>query len=287
MKKTIILALLLLSIIFYVFGCHYSVRCDANSCLGICLRKDKHPKTEEGPKESQRLCADCLRSGSVDVCPHLEGEAPARQPRETTCAETSRTSRTTTTRTTTTTTTSTTTSSTTTPCTTVKVTKPPPATSKKTTPTTTLPTTVAPTTTAPPVTTTKAAVEGSFYNNYEEEVVRLVNLERAKENLPALCLDASLRSSARIRAKEIIGCWGHDRPNGSKFHTVIQLAYSLASENIAAGPATPDRVVSCWMNSTGHRANIMNPDVRRIGVGCYYDSTTDYKIYWVQLFTGP
>ena len=153
-----------------------------------------------------------------------------------------------------------------------------------------------PTTTNKPKTTTKASsqatttqakVQGSYYENYEAEVIRLVNAERAREGLAPLRLDSSLRSSARLRAKEIVACWGHTRPNGQRFCTAITSSYCKAAENIAAGQSTPERVVKSWMNSASHRANIMNPSLKLIGVGCYYDTSTPYKIYWAQHFITP
>lgn len=135
--------------------------------------------------------------------------------------------------------------------------------------------------------TTQAKVQGSFYENYEAEVIRLVNEERAKEGLAPLRLDSSLKSSARLRAKEIVACWGHTRPNGQRFCTAIKASYCKAAENIAAGQSTPERVVKSWMSSASHRANIMNPSLKLIGVGCYYDTSTPYKIYWAQHFITP
>lgn len=135
--------------------------------------------------------------------------------------------------------------------------------------------------------TTTAQAKGSYYENYEAEVVRLVNRERAKEGLAPLKMDASLRASARLRAKEIVNCWGHTRPNGSRFCTAIKLSYSKAGENIAAGQATADKVVQSWLDSPSHRANIMNPQFKLIGVGCYYNTETPYKIYWSQIFLAP
>lgn len=163
------------------------------------------------------------------------------------------------------------------------------STSKKATTTskaspTTLPSSLETTTTSQKTT---AKVQGTYYQNYEEEVVRLVNVERAKEGLSPLRMDSSLRSSARLRAKEISDCWGHTRPKGQRFCTAIKLSYHKAAENIAAGQQTPEGVVRGWMGSDSHRANIMNPNFKLIGVGCYYDSGTSYKIYWSQLFIAP
>lgn len=127
----------------------------------------------------------------------------------------------------------------------------------------------------------------NFKASYEEQVVELVNIERSKELLPPLTLNASLRASARLRSQEIIDVWGHTRPDGSAFYTSVTIAYCKVGENIAAGCTTPARVVQMWMGSPGHRANIMNPYYTMIGVGCYYDSAQPYRIYWAQIFATP
>ncbi len=169
----------------------------------------------------------------------------------------------------------------------LKTTQKPSATTVKTTPKketqTTTTTSTATTTTA----TTTAAPVQHFRDDYEQRVVELVNKERAKENLPPLQMSASLQESARVRAKEVVKSWGHDRPDGKSFSSVIKLSYCIACENLAAGQRTPEAVVKGWMNSPGHAKNIMNPKLTHIGVGCYYDSSSKYKYYWGQLFIAP
>lgn len=115
-------------------------------------------------------------------------------------------------------------------------------------------------------------------------VVELANEERAKEGLPALQTDEKLSNAAQIRAGEMIDLFSHTRPNGDEFHSVLKevkvdLAYTYAGENIAAGATTPEAVMSMWMNSPGHRSNILNKTFAYIGVG-YTDG------YWVQIFVG-
>ncbi len=120
---------------------------------------------------------------------------------------------------------------------------------------------------------------------YAAEVVRLVNEERAKEGLAALKTDAAVQSAAQIRAKETVTLFSHTRPDGSSCFTALQSAgakYSTAGENIAYGQKTPAEVVNAWMNSEGHRANIMNSSFTTIGVGCYKSGNT---YYWSQFFT--
>ncbi len=122
------------------------------------------------------------------------------------------------------------------------------------------------------------------------EVVRLVNVERAKEGLPALGTFDSLTKAAEIRAPETAKLFSHDRPDGSSCFTALDAtgaskgAYT-SGENIAAGSSTAADVVEQWMNSPGHRANILNKDFTHIGVG-YCKSSSGYGHYWVQMFVG-
>ncbi len=122
-------------------------------------------------------------------------------------------------------------------------------------------------------------------SQFAAEVVRLVNIERSKEGLSALKSDSTVQSAAQVRAKEIVSSFSHTRPDGSQCFTALQEAgvnYSGAGENIAYGQKTPQEVVTAWMNSPGHRANIMNGSFTTIGVGCYKSGNT---YYWSQFFT--
>lgn len=121
--------------------------------------------------------------------------------------------------------------------------------------------------------------------SYVEQVVALVNIERAKAGLPALIMSEDLNRAAQIRAKETVQSFSHTRPNGSSFSSVLKengISYRGAGENIAWGQRTPEAVVNAWMNSAGHKANILNKSYTTIGVGYYLDGTTPY---WAQLFT--
>ena len=121
--------------------------------------------------------------------------------------------------------------------------------------------------------------------SYEEQVVALVNAERAKENLAPLTMTESLKTVAEIRAEETTVLFSHDRPNGSSCFSILSeygISYRAAGENIAWGQKTPEIVVDAWMNSPGHRANIMSSNFGHIGVGYY---VKDNVAYWVQLFT--
>ncbi len=122
--------------------------------------------------------------------------------------------------------------------------------------------------------------------DYQQEVIRLVNVERAKESLSALKEDANLAKAASLRATEIVENTSHTRPNGSDCFTAIENMndYVAFGENIAYGQKTPAEVVNDWMNSPGHRANILDQNGRGfnvIGVGCYEYNNV---LYWTQLF---
>lgn len=119
-----------------------------------------------------------------------------------------------------------------------------------------------------------------------QQVVNLVNEERAKESLAPLTIDTKVQAAAMVRAEECEDLFSHTRPDGSNFATALKeqnVSYRSAGENIAYGQQTPEAVMKAWMNSSGHRANIMNPNFTTIGVGYYENANgTDY---WCQLFT--
>ena len=119
------------------------------------------------------------------------------------------------------------------------------------------------------------------------QVVDLVNAERAKAGVEPLSLHSSAVRAAQVRAEETVHFFSHTRPDGRDFATALAeagVSYSSAGENIAYGQSTPQGVMDQWMNSAGHRANILNPDFTAIGVGHYENGNgTDY---WTQLFIG-
>ena len=120
--------------------------------------------------------------------------------------------------------------------------------------------------------------------NFAQEVLELVNYERAKEHLKPLKLSSSMNHYAQIRAKEITKKFSHTRPSGYFCFTVIPKPYRTVGENIAAGQRSANEVVTAWMNSPDHRANIMNPKFRELGMGYLYLQDSKYKHYWAQLF---
>lgn len=130
-------------------------------------------------------------------------------------------------------------------------------------------------------TNTTNTTSNSSVSAYAQEVVNLVNAERAKEGLSPLSIDSKVTAAAQVRATEIKTSFSHTRPDGRSCFTALAEAgasYSGAGENIAIGQKTPAEVVTAWMNSPGHRANIMKPSFKYIGVGV--NGTA-----WAQLFT--
>lgn len=131
--------------------------------------------------------------------------------------------------------------------------------------------------------TTTSAQSGS----YAQQVLDLVNAERAKYSLSPLTLNSSVSKVAQVKAEDMKNnsYFSHTSPTyGSPFDMLKQfgISYSTAGENIAKGQKTPQAVVNAWMNSEGHRANILNKNFKQLGVGYVGGSTT----YWVQMFIG-
>ena len=124
--------------------------------------------------------------------------------------------------------------------------------------------------------------------DYKAQVVAIMNQERANAGVGGISQNASLDAVAQIRAQEIAQSFSHTRPNGTSCFTVLDeggIAYMTAGENIAAGYGDPASVMSGWMNSPGHRANILNGSFGQVGIGYYTDPNSGYGTYWVQIFT--
>ena len=126
---------------------------------------------------------------------------------------------------------------------------------------------------------------GTAQGDYASQVAALVNAVRAQHGLAALTVDAGVQRAAQVRAAETVQSFSHTRPNGSSFSTALTEAgvtYRTAGENIAYGQSTPQAVVDAWMNSSGHRANILSSSYTTIGVGY---TVVNGTAYWAQLFT--
>lgn len=129
----------------------------------------------------------------------------------------------------------------------------------------------------------------SSVNSMEKQVASLTNSERKAAGLRSLTLDSRLSKLARMKAEDMAkkGYFSHTSPTyGSAFDMMKKygVSYRTAGENIAKGQKTPEAVMNGWMNSSGHRANILSSTYTHIGVGYAKDSKG--KTYWVQIFKG-
>lgn len=121
---------------------------------------------------------------------------------------------------------------------------------------------------------------------YSVEVVKLVNQERAKAGLPELMMFPRLSKAANIRIKETTEKWSHERPDGRSSSTIItdlSIRWNAYGENIAYGQRSPQEVVRGWMNSEGHKKNILSANYKYIGVGV---TQKNGVLYWTQEFLG-
>lgn len=126
------------------------------------------------------------------------------------------------------------------------------------------------------------------YDAQAVQVLNLVNTERAKVGARPLRLSNDLMGATSVRAEEITRYFSHTRPDGSSCFTLVRDRNHTMGENIAAGSttATPEAVVDQWMNSPGHRANMLDKRFKELGVGHYYKEGSTYGHYWVQMFRG-
>lgn len=124
---------------------------------------------------------------------------------------------------------------------------------------------------------------------WEHEVLTLVNKIRIKNNLKKLAWSDTCDDAADIRASESMQLYAHTRPDGSSWSTVCPAPDSggISGENLAIGNAavSPATAVALWMGSESHRANILNPDYTKLAVGFVFDIDSTYKTYWSQFFS--
>ena len=126
----------------------------------------------------------------------------------------------------------------------------------------------------------------SSVTSFEREVVQLVNEHRVQNGLQPLTENWELSRVARYKSQDMVDnrYFSHTSPTyGSPFQMIraFGLSYRTAGENIAYGQRTPQAVVNAWMNSSGHRANILNASYTQIGVGYVANGH-----YWTQMFIG-
>ncbi len=125
---------------------------------------------------------------------------------------------------------------------------------------------------------------------YEAQVLSLVNQQRAANGCAAVTADSRLANAARAHSADMAarGYFDHTTPDGVQFSariTAAGYAWSSAGENIAMGQPDPASVMNAWMNSAGHRANILNCGYKNLGVGLAYNSRG--TPYWTQDFASP
>ena len=133
----------------------------------------------------------------------------------------------------------------------------------------------------------KVGTKETTASKYAAEVLRLVNVERQKENLAPLKNSSSLAAVAVAKSKDMRdkNYFDHTSPT---YGTLAEMAkkfnisYTMLGENIAAGQSAPAAVVKSWMNSPGHKANILNARYTHIGIG--YAAGGSWNHYWTQLF---
>lgn len=130
----------------------------------------------------------------------------------------------------------------------------------------------------------------SDLNNIEQQVITLTNQERAKYGLSPLSFNWQLGRVARYKSNDMRdkNYFSHTSPTYGSPFTMIKnfgISYTAAGENIAMGQKTAWEVVQGWMNSPGHRANILNTNFTQIGVG--YSKSSSGKTYWTQMFIRP
>lgn len=139
----------------------------------------------------------------------------------------------------------------------------------------------------------RAQINTVTYSAYANEVLRLVNIERANAGAAPLVLDEALCNATNMRAIEMdcTGVFGHKRPNDHSCFEVYDICnvewQNACGENIAAGQATPEDVMKSWLGSAGHKANILSPEYTKMGLG-YSEglSNGQYRGYWAQEFAG-
>ena len=126
------------------------------------------------------------------------------------------------------------------------------------------------------------------YSAYVNEILSLVNDARRAKGLGELKLDTELTKAAMIRAEEQNVLFGHTRPDGSSYYTVLENgARRLTGENVAIGQTSAKQAFEDWMNSPGHRGNILSAGYTSIGIGVAKCTASGYTGFcWAQMFAG-
>jgi len=137
-----------------------------------------------------------------------------------------------------------------------------------------------------------SSTDDSELAQFQAEVLALTNEEREAAGCGDLTANDELEQAAQDHAEDMLAnnYFDHESQDGTTpFERMTAAGYnwSTAAENIAAGQATPEAVMTSWMNSAGHKANILNCDLTELGVGYAAGSGADYGTYWVQDFGTP
>lgn len=134
---------------------------------------------------------------------------------------------------------------------------------------------------------TEDSENNTDFSDYARECFDLINKQRAKNGVDELEWDDTIAEACDIRAEELVERFSHLRPNGELCFTAfdeVGIELSGEAENIAEGYSTPKAAVKAWMNSEGHKKNILDKSMKRAAIGFYYSPQSEYKYYWVQLF---
>ncbi len=131
----------------------------------------------------------------------------------------------------------------------------------------------------------QAATPPNTITGFESEMLELCNQQRRANGKPDLTLNKTLCANAAVRAEEISrdNWFSHQRPDGTTCFTAVTVDYMTCGENIAYGTRTASATVAAWMDSPGHRANILSDEFTQAGFGCY---ELDGVRYWTQFFIG-
>lgn len=124
--------------------------------------------------------------------------------------------------------------------------------------------------------------------SFQQQILQLVNAERRKVGAAPLTLNAKLNQAAQNHTNDMVAkkYFAHNSPSGStmvKRVNAVGYTYRTIGENIAAGNASAAGTMTQWMNSPGHRRNILNPSFKELGVG-YAPANDQYRHYWTQVF---
>ena len=127
----------------------------------------------------------------------------------------------------------------------------------------------------------------SGVSDEEWDVLKIVNRNRIENGRDCLSLFGAIQDATDTRSHELMEVFDHTRPDGTSCFTALKecgIPFDTAGENIAAGQWSAEFVMECWMDSPGHRANILDEKFTHIGIGYVKDSASEFTHYWTQLF---